>query len=673
MGACGSRPPADATTTPEGVLADARTFVDTGTEESLAQLSKLPIDDLDHYDESDGYTALFCAASYGLLKFVALLCEKGASVNKPCRLGETPLHAAAAGGHEEIVEVLCDNGGNVDAADDQGWTAFHFASANSQVSVMRTLVKRGCNTSLCSRDLDSPLHLTAAEDYVEGCKFLVEDVCSTRDRETTAVTSRNIDGDTPVHTAARCGAAVSAAYLLKFLETCEIGQKRKALAPNKREGLTPPMLAALCGHVATLSALLTEPIALDTLSSGTDETVLQVTARSCFDPQRCSLGLGGPSDVEAIVECVLEADKVRMSSGGGGGGVPLVDRVDSLGRTAAHLVCGAGAGIGGIGVGFGVADHHSFPFPPSPPALAAAPAAAPADSNDSQRAKVLRLLAKHSSRPPTQDKQGRTPLHYAARHGWAECTRVLLGEGKYAAGGAGADTREGGVADVDCPDHDGFTALLHALASGHNHGLHQHQHQPADTSACIDLLLERGARWNAVLPAGFAGAGVGAGTTGAGVGSWAIDHLLPLGGATLLHVAARKGDGYLTEALVSRYKLDPSVLDAAGNSPLHVCIRASEDWHAEADEFDFAEGEDNEAGAGAGAGAGAAHDPKAIPLCMQPLLTAAALQTADAEGTLPHDLAAELGRPYAKELFPKYFGLIYQKTDAVLCPPAVEG
>ncbi len=91
--------------------------------------------------DSDGSTALHCAAWKGHPAVVALLLGAGAEVNARNHnehWGTTPLHAAAHANHAPIVRLLLDHGADPGALDQNGrtpmdHTAFHKATAAAKV------------------------------------------------------------------------------------------------------------------------------------------------------------------------------------------------------------------------------------------------------------------------------------------------------------------------------------------------------------------------------------------------------------------------------------------------------------------------------------------------------------------------------------------------------------
>jgi ankyrin repeat protein len=91
--------------------------------------------------DTDGSTALHCAAWKGHFEIVRALLDAGASVhvhNKNDHWGTTPLHAAAHANQPAIAELLIQNGADINATDLEGrtplaHTTFHNARAVAKV------------------------------------------------------------------------------------------------------------------------------------------------------------------------------------------------------------------------------------------------------------------------------------------------------------------------------------------------------------------------------------------------------------------------------------------------------------------------------------------------------------------------------------------------------------
>ena len=94
-----------------------------------------------HTRDTDGSTALHCAAWKGHQATVTFLLSAGADVNIHSNnehWGTTPLHAAAHANQAAIAQMLIENGADVNAQDKDGktplyHTTFHKAKAAAKV------------------------------------------------------------------------------------------------------------------------------------------------------------------------------------------------------------------------------------------------------------------------------------------------------------------------------------------------------------------------------------------------------------------------------------------------------------------------------------------------------------------------------------------------------------
>lgn len=107
--------------------------------------------------------ALLLAARYGLAEIVALLLEKGASVDKTDNSGGSPLFCAAGRGHAAVVAVLLENGAEIDKTNAEGQTPLSVAAANYYIEIAAMLLEEGANANHADKWSTTPL-LTAAQN-----------------------------------------------------------------------------------------------------------------------------------------------------------------------------------------------------------------------------------------------------------------------------------------------------------------------------------------------------------------------------------------------------------------------------------------------------------------------------------------------------------------------------
>lgn len=113
--------------------------------EKLKSLLKNEKDLLDVRD-TDGSTALHCAAWKGHREVVIFLLKAGADINchnNNNHWGTTPLHAAAHANQAVIAQLLIDAGAEVNAKDMNGKTPLYHTTFHKAAAVAKILIKYG--------------------------------------------------------------------------------------------------------------------------------------------------------------------------------------------------------------------------------------------------------------------------------------------------------------------------------------------------------------------------------------------------------------------------------------------------------------------------------------------------------------------------------------------------
>ena len=95
----------------------------------------------------EGWSALMLAAGHGRHEAVALLLERGATVNLAVPRGDyrgwTALMRAAYFGHADIVRLLVKSGADVNLSNEFGGTALMHAAVEGHPAVVRILLAEG--------------------------------------------------------------------------------------------------------------------------------------------------------------------------------------------------------------------------------------------------------------------------------------------------------------------------------------------------------------------------------------------------------------------------------------------------------------------------------------------------------------------------------------------------
>ncbi|CAH0397971.1 unnamed protein product [Chilo suppressalis] len=93
-----------------------------------------------NYPDSNGLTALHCAARYGLDELSNILILNNANVNCQNKRGQTPLHLAALNNKPVVINLLLNNGANINAIDHSGNTPLHDASEMGNIGAAKVLL-----------------------------------------------------------------------------------------------------------------------------------------------------------------------------------------------------------------------------------------------------------------------------------------------------------------------------------------------------------------------------------------------------------------------------------------------------------------------------------------------------------------------------------------------------
>lgn len=102
---------------------------------------------------SNGETALICAAHCGHVDICHLLLQAGASVDKTSHnVHQTPLLVATEHGRQEVVQCLLDYGADVQLTDNVGITPLYTSIKRQDMPLVEMLIEAGCDVNLGSQD-----------------------------------------------------------------------------------------------------------------------------------------------------------------------------------------------------------------------------------------------------------------------------------------------------------------------------------------------------------------------------------------------------------------------------------------------------------------------------------------------------------------------------------------
>uniref|UniRef100_A0A8C6L4J5 Ankyrin repeat domain 44 n=1 Tax=Nothobranchius furzeri TaxID=105023 RepID=A0A8C6L4J5_NOTFU len=432
-----------------------------------------------------GYTPLHAAAARGEITVVKHLLNLAVEIDEPNAFGNTALHVACFNGQDAVVSELIDYGANVSQSNNKGFTPLHFAAASTHGALcLEFLVNNGADVNVQSRDGKSPLHMTAVHGRFTRSQTLIQNGGE--------IDSMDKDGNTPLHVAARYGHEL----LINTLITSGADCTRRGI-----HGMFPLHLAALNAHSDCCRKLLSSGRRFSimcndsVLSAGFQIDTPDSLGRTCLH----AAAAGGN------VDCV----KLLLSSGG------EHNKADKCGRTPLHyaaasrhyqcletlVACGTDINAtdqwGRSALHYAAASDLDRSVPPH----LASPAWRSCQSEFCLHCRCLEFLLQSGATASLKDKQGYSPVHYAAAFGHRHClelvshrssfdkllnclkdgsvTHLLVSPQAYHGDAQALEVLLQGQREVDQGDEAGRTPLALAALRGH--------------TDCVHTLLSQGA------------------------------------------------------------------------------------------------------------------------------------------------------------------------------------
>ena len=380
----------------------------------------------------------------------ALATDPGLIESREKRFELTLLHAAALGGWVEAAELLLTRGADLHTHDRDGATALHLAIDCEYGAMVELLVGRGADVNSPDADGDTPLHYACRLGLSGFAEYLLEHGAES--------TTRNCRGESPLslamwsrregddlvdllltregvrlHLAAKDGDAGQVQAIL----TAEMGEANRpdsaghrplhwALGNVRSPGSTQPdvleIIRLLLTHGADAEARF--PNGAPVLSRAVENPeVVRLLIAHCADVRAAdstgdtALHAAAAVSVPRDEEGTDQASHVIGAIGGLLAAGADVNAANHDGLTPLHVAVSRGqAAVAGFlvsaGANVGAADAEGR----IPLHLAAYK-----DERDVlfsvDKRGVLDMLLEHTMDPNARDKQGLTPLHYAARHG----------------------------------------------------------------------------------------------------------------------------------------------------------------------------------------------------------------------------------------------------------------
>ena len=183
-------------------------------------------------DDEDSDTPLRIAAGNNASYTTEVLLGNGADVNAKNKYGNTPLHRAAWQNASNIAEILLKNGADINAKSNANWTPLHEAAKNNASETAEILLKNGADINAKNNRDETPLNIASNENASET-EAVLHKYGKTMSSEKTFeeavnairvhkygetmpdVNTKDADGNTPLHFAARKGNHKRVEVLLK--------------------------------------------------------------------------------------------------------------------------------------------------------------------------------------------------------------------------------------------------------------------------------------------------------------------------------------------------------------------------------------------------------------------------------------------------------------------------
>lgn len=160
---------------------------------------------INHRDESTGYTHLMMALNSSQIEMAKLLVSEGADINLKSNGGVTAL-ILAAGNSKELVELFLANGADINARTETNlgvFTQYVMGIISERVSIdlAELLLKKGADVDEENSHIfatgETPLFMAAGEDNEELIKFLIKNGAN--------VNTKSKEGKTPLSIAVEEG------------------------------------------------------------------------------------------------------------------------------------------------------------------------------------------------------------------------------------------------------------------------------------------------------------------------------------------------------------------------------------------------------------------------------------------------------------------------------------
>jgi len=376
--------------------------------------------------DRQGSNVLHQAVCDGKVKIVQLFAANKQLINSKTKRGCTPLMLAAQDGDQVVSQVLLKAGADLLAMDEDGLNAIHYAAREGKTAIISMLSVHKSLIDSRAKNGSTPLMFAAQSGHLEVCKLLL---AAGADQLAT-----NETGWSAMHWAADAGKT----------EIVQLFSVHKQLiCSNANDGCTPLMFAAYGGHVGAYEALL--KVGADPLATNKNGSSAMHFA-------------AWTGKAEIIARLLPHTQLIDIKNKNGKTALLLAAQYSHV--KVCELLLKAGADPLAMNENGFNAMHYA---------------------SREGNTEIVQMLLAHKQLIDLPFKDGRTPLLLAAEQGQLEVCKLLLKAGAnplatdidgcnavhYSAGAGKAEIFVGYKQLLDSKDKNGCTPLLFAARQGH--------------------------------------------------------------------------------------------------------------------------------------------------------------------------------------------------------------
>ena len=198
--------------------------------------------------DSNFLNAFFAAVETGNTGIAEIFLTKGLSFKVLKDDAHKPATLAAKSGNLAMLDLMIRNKCRLKEKDSNGWTALHFAAHQGHTPIVERLLGNDISSKAVTSKKETPLHLSVKA----GC-FATTDILL-RGKNAAQATSKDKDGQEPLHHAARGGNADIFSLL--------VSQNAKIDARNPF-GWAPIHIATAYGHIKIVEQCLERGVSIE--------------------------------------------------------------------------------------------------------------------------------------------------------------------------------------------------------------------------------------------------------------------------------------------------------------------------------------------------------------------------------------------------------------------------